>query len=181
MIEWSSMFFDSWRAIGRVLVVGVCGYVLLVFVLRMSGKRTLSKMNAFDFIVTVAIGSGFAAMLLTKDIPLAEGMIGLSLLVLLQYVVTWLSVRSKRFSDLVKSQPTLLFFRGKFLHDAMRRQRINEAEVFGAIRESGIAGVEDVEAVVLEPTGTLAVLRRTDAPPTALEGVARRQDHVSLE
>jgi hypothetical protein len=56
------MFFESWSGLGRVLVVGVLAYGALVFVLRVSGKRTLSKMNAFDLIVTVALGSTIATV-----------------------------------------------------------------------------------------------------------------------
>jgi uncharacterized membrane protein YcaP (DUF421 family) len=166
-----TILFDNWQSIGRVAIMGVAGYVLLVFVLRISGKRTLSKMNAFDFIITVALGSGFAAMLLNKDIAMAEGMLGLSMLVFLQYTVAWLSVRWPWFSDLVKSQPALLFYRGQFLREAMRRERSNEAEILGAARESGIASLEDIQAVVLEATGTMSFLRATDNPPQALQGV----------
>ena len=54
------MFFDSWAGLGRVLVVGVLAYSALVLLLRISGKRTLTKMNAFDLVVTVALGSTLA-------------------------------------------------------------------------------------------------------------------------
>jgi uncharacterized membrane protein YcaP (DUF421 family) len=105
------MLFDSWAGVGRVLLVGTLAYVLLIFVLRITGKRTLSKMNAFDLIVTVALGSALASTMLSKSVPLAEGMLGLTLLVVLQYAVTWLSVRSESFQDLVKAQPQLLVHR----------------------------------------------------------------------
>ena len=53
------LFFNSWNDLGRVLVLGVLGYVSLVLLLRVSGNRTLSKLNAFDFVVTIALGSTF--------------------------------------------------------------------------------------------------------------------------
>lgn len=89
------MFFDSWTGLGRVIVVGTAAYVILVFMLRVSGKRTLSKLNAFDFVVTVALGSTLATILLSKDVALAEGVLALALLVFLQMGITWLSVRSE--------------------------------------------------------------------------------------
>ncbi|RMD68975.1 MAG: DUF421 domain-containing protein, partial [Cyanobacteria bacterium J149] len=49
------MFFETWSGLGRVLIVGVLAYAGLIVLLRFSGKRTLSKMNAFDLIVTVAL------------------------------------------------------------------------------------------------------------------------------
>lgn len=78
------MFFDTWQGLGRIVVVGVLAYAALVIFLRFSGKRTLSKMNAFDLIVTVALGSTLATILLSKDVALAEGLLALLLLIALQ-------------------------------------------------------------------------------------------------
>lgn len=152
------MFFDSWTDLGRVLVVGVMAYLGMVFLLRISGKRTLSKMNAFDFIVTVALGSTLATVLLSKDVALAEGILAFALLIFLQYIITWLSVRSSTVFQLIKANPELIFYQGQFLESAMKQARVNEAEIRAAIRASGIANLEDVAAVVLETDGTFTVL-----------------------
>ncbi|WP_027136073.1 DUF421 domain-containing protein [Geminicoccus roseus] len=152
------MFFDSWYGLLRVLVVGTIAYVGLILVLRISGKRTLAKLNAFDLVVTVALGSTLASVLLTKSVALVEGMLGFVLLISLQYLVAWLSVRSSRFSALVKSEPTLLLHRGRFLEGALREQRVTRQEVLSALRGHGAAEPGDVVAVVLETDGTLSVI-----------------------
>ncbi|CAA9571427.1 MAG: FIG00989832: hypothetical protein [uncultured Thermomicrobiales bacterium] len=168
------MFFDSWAGLGRVLIVGTLSYAALVAVLRVSGSRTLSKMNAFDLVVTVSLGSTLATVLLSKDVALAEGVLALSLLVGLQFAVTWLSVRSSRVSDLVKAEPTLLFYRGRLLGDQLRRARVTEEEVRSAVRGQGIGSMDAIEAVVLETDGTIAVVERTDATPSALGDLPRQ-------
>ena len=56
------MLFDSWAGLGRTLLVGPLAYVALVLLLRISGKRTLTKLNAFDLVVTVALGSTLATV-----------------------------------------------------------------------------------------------------------------------
>ena len=61
-----TMLFDDWRSLGRVLLVGTAVYISLVAILRISGKRTLTKFNAFDFVVTVALGSTLATVLLSR-------------------------------------------------------------------------------------------------------------------
>jgi uncharacterized membrane protein YcaP (DUF421 family) len=157
------MFFDSWLGLLRVLVVGTLAYVALVVVLRVSGKRTLAKLNAFDLIVTVALGSTLATVLLSKSVALAEGLLAFLLLVGLQYLVAWLSVRSQRFSDLVKSEPTLLLHRGRFLEVAMRHQRVTRQEILSALRSSGVADLQDAAAVVLETDGSLSVIAEASA------------------
>ena len=153
------MILDSLVVLGRTLVVGVLAYILMVLILRLTGKRTLSKWNAFDFIVTVALGSGLATVILSADVSLAQGGLALLLLCLLQLVVTWLSVRSERFQNLVKSTPALLLRDGAFQKEAMARERVTEAEIRAALRGQGIAAVEETAAVILETDGTFSVIR----------------------
>ncbi len=102
------MFFNGWPNLERVLIVGALAYVGLIVLLRFSGKRTLAKMNAFDFVVTVALGSTLATVLLSKDVALAEGLAACATLIALQFIIAWLSVRSQTVSGFVKSEPSLL-------------------------------------------------------------------------
>ncbi|MYZ48798.1 DUF421 domain-containing protein [Propylenella binzhouense] len=152
------MLFDSWSGIGRVLLVGTLAYVALVALLRISGKRTLSKMNAFDLVVTVALGSTLATVLLSKSVALAEGLAAFAVLILLQYLVARLSVRSRAFSALVKSEPRLLLSDGRYLEGAMREERVVQEEVLAAIRSSGFSDPGEVAAVVLETDGSFSVI-----------------------
>lgn len=150
--------FTGWDPIIRILVVGAAAYLALVVVLRASGKRTLSKLNAFDLVVTVAIGSTFSSILTSKDLALAEGVAALALLVGLQYAVTFLSVRIKGIDRLVKSEPTLLLKDGEPLPGALRRQRVTLDELRAAIRTSGGAELSDAAFVVLESDGSLSAV-----------------------
>ena len=103
------MFFDNWFGLLRVLVITPLAYLALISLLRVSGKRTLSKMNAFDFVVTVALGSTFATIILSSDVALIEGVLAFFMLIASQFVITWLSVRSEAVKRFVKSEPSLLF------------------------------------------------------------------------
>jgi uncharacterized membrane protein YcaP (DUF421 family) len=136
---------------------------MLIVFLRISGKRTLSKMNAFDLVVTVALGSTLATVLLSRSVPLAEGVLALALLICLQFVLTWASVRSRRVRDLIKSEPALLVRDGVYLEKAMRKERMTREEVDAALRESGVAALSGAAAVVLETDGSLSVIESGDA------------------
>ena len=156
------IFFGDPAFLVRVLIVGVCAYVALVIIVRLSGKRTLSAMNAFDFIVNVAVGSILASTIVSRDVSLAEGVLALGILVVLQYAVSWSSVRSERVQKAVKSEPRLLCYDGEFLHDAMLRERITEGEIRQTLRSEGVASLESVHAIVLETNGNLSVLQKSD-------------------
>jgi uncharacterized membrane protein YcaP (DUF421 family) len=155
------LFFDDWSTLGRTLIVGVLAYVALVAILRVSGKRTLTKFNAFDLIVTVALGSTLATILLNKEVTLAEGILALSLLIFLQYFITWLSVRSPWFQHLVKAEPTLIAHEGRFLDDALRRERVTREEVEAALRSSGMTEISQAATVILETDGSISVIGKS--------------------
>ena len=152
------MLFDDLAGLGRVIAVGTLAYAALIFLLRITGKRTLSKMNAFDLVVTVALGSTLATVLLSKDVALAEGILAFALLIFLQFLVTSLSIRSKRFEHWIKAEPQLLYHDGRFLTDAMRRERVTEDEVKAAMRQQGHDDAVGVSAVVLETDGSMSVI-----------------------
>ena len=157
------MFFDSWGELGRVVLVGTLAYLGLVTMLRLSGNRTLAKMNAFDFVVTVALGSTLATILLSRDVALAEGLVAFGLLIGLQYAITWLSVRSSTVNGLVKAEPRLLLHRGQLLHRQMRAARVVEGEILAAVRQEGIGSLEEVDAVVLETDGAFSIVQSSGA------------------
>ena len=159
------MFFDGWGPLVRTLVVGAMAYVALVALLRVSGKRTLSKMNAFDLVVTVALGSTLASVLTSRDIGLAQGILAFALLIGLQLVITWASVRVRWVGGMVKAEPRLLARRGALLREAMRRERVTEDEVLAAVRGAGIDGLEGVDAVILETDGSVSVVASSAPRP----------------
>jgi uncharacterized membrane protein YcaP (DUF421 family) len=171
------MFFDGLDDLVRVLVLGVLSYAGIVVLLRATGKRTLSKMNAFDFIVTVALGSILASLLLNEDVTLSEGLLAIAVLCVLQYAVTWLSLRSEWFQSLVKARPAVLLSRGERLPEAMRRERVTEEEILAALRAHGMAGPEEAAAVILETDGSLTALpTRKEAEYVAMRNVSGRVD-----
>lgn len=156
------LFYNRWEDLARTLIVGVLAYVFLIGCLRWSGKRTLSKMNAFDFIVTISLGSVLASILLSKSVSLAEGMVALSLLVGLQFIVTWTSVRVRWVRRLVTGEPLLLLEHGAFLPTALQQARVTQDEVCAAVRAAGIGSLDQVAAVVLETDGSFSVVKHSD-------------------
>lgn len=157
------ILFNSWEDIWRILLVGVLAYLSLVAFLRISGKRTLSKLNAFDLVVTVALGSTLATILLSREVSLAEGLVALGLLVALQYVIAWSAARWEPVSKFIKSEPALVLYKGDMLPSAMRRQRVTRSEILQVLRSQGIDSIGEVDSVVLETDGSFSVIRQISA------------------
>lgn len=152
------MFEITLSSFIRIVTVGFLAYISLVIFLRTSGKRTLTKLNAFDLVVTVALGSTLATIILSKDVSLLEGITALALLIVMQYVITFASVRSKSFTNLIKSEPKLLYSGNSFLTQAMKKERITENEILQAVRKQGIGSMNEVRAIILENDGGMSVI-----------------------
>jgi uncharacterized membrane protein YcaP (DUF421 family) len=157
-------FFDSWYLMGRTATLTVLGFAAMIIMLRVSGKRTLSKMNVFDFVFVVAVGSVMAATIVEKDVTLLEGMMSLSLLIGIQIVLAKIAAYSKTAEKIINGEPALLLAKGQFIERALKKERVTKEEVRAAIRDKGVNRVEDVDAVILENDGTLTVTWEARGP-----------------
>lgn len=172
-MDWSQMFFQNWSGIVRTVAVGTLAYAILVLSLRVSGKRTLAKLNAFDFVITVALGSTLATILLSEGVALAEGVTAFVLLISLQYVVAAASVRSRTIAKLVRSEPTLLAHDGQMLLDAMHKARVTRAELATVIRTSGHHDVSEIGAVILESDGSFSIIASKGISKASVSGLGQ--------
>ncbi len=152
------MFFDGWGKLGRSLVLAVLAYAALVIMLRLSQKRTLSKMNVFDFVFVVALGSTLATTILSPDVALADGLVAFGALMGLQILLSWLCATSHRVDSFVNGEPSLIFHNGNFLKGAMLRERVTKEELLLATRCQGVADLGTVDSIVLETNGELSVV-----------------------
>lgn len=165
---------DGWGSILRIICITPLAYFAIVFLLRISGKRTLSKMNAFDFVVTIALGSILASVALNKDIPLANGVIAFFSFIGCQFLFTWLSVRVDLVRSLITSNPSLIFYKGEFIYPTMKKERITVEEIRSAARQKGLSTLEGIGMIILEATGDIAIVERvSNGNTTILEDVEK--------
>lgn len=157
----TNWLFNSWEDIARVVVVAVLGYLTFTIIIRFSGKRTISKMNTFDIILSIAIGSLLGRTILAKDAALLESVAALGTLILMQALFTWMSTRHAGIRDLVHPRPALLFYHGELFLSTMHRARVSNEDIREAVRSKGMASMDEVDAVVLEPDGKLSIVKRS--------------------
>ena len=168
--------FGSWDSLARIVTISIAIYVVVLLLLRMSGNRTLAKTAAFDQVVSVALGSVLATVILSKDTRLADGATAFLMLIALQFVVAFLILRSKAVQKLVISNPQVLVQDGRLREVDMRRVRLVESDVHAALRKAGVGRVEDAALVVLESDGTFSVVKASSG--TTLNTVAGLEDQL---
>ena len=156
------LLFKNWESLWHVAVCTVLAYFVLFLFIRISGKRTLAKLTAFDFVVTVTLGSTLSSMILGK-VTLAEGAVALAIIIILQYFLAWSAKESKVLEKVINSSPTIVFYRGEFLKDAMDKEVLTHEEIYAEIRKYRMLDVDQVEAVVMELNGELTVIKKSQA------------------
>lgn len=156
----AEFFFNNWRAIARIAFIGAAGYLSIIILLRLTGARTLARLDPFDVVIVITLGSAFGRVMTAREVAFVEALTAFVVLIGMQVLFSWLRARYPRVVRLLAPPPTLLFFRGEFMRDTMTRERVAEPDLVAAIREHGIGSLEDVEAIILESNGRLAVVAR---------------------
>ncbi|MBD3581259.1 DUF421 domain-containing protein [Flavobacterium selenitireducens] len=165
----SDWLLDDWDTVHHTAACTAIAFVSLFLFIRISGKRTLSKLNAFDFVVSVSMGSTLSSMILGK-VTLAEGSTALIVIIALQFTLAWMATRSSKLEKVINSEPSLLYYEGRFLRETMEREYITESEIIAEIRKYRINRIDRVKAVVLELNGEMTVVRKSDGPgPTSTD------------
>ncbi|MFS0775836.1 DUF421 domain-containing protein [Neobacillus sp. 3P2-tot-E-2] len=139
-------------------------YVLILLFFRVMGKREIGELSILDLVVFVMIGEMAIVSIDNPKRPLIETIIPMVLLVLIQIGLAMLSLKSKRFRDLVDGKPTIIINKGKIDEQAMRKQRYNFDDLLTQLREKDIRSIADVEFAILESSGSLSVIEKINNP-----------------
>ena len=158
-----TIFFDNIDKLGRIVLTAVMVYVLIVLATKVSGKRSTSQLNNFDWIVTVMIGSLGASTVLLENIPFIEGAASIVTLYMLQFLVTKYASISPAFSSIILSEPRIVFYQGQFLPEAMRAERLTRQELECAMRSEGVHSLSEIEAIVFESDAKLTIITKPDS------------------
>lgn len=135
-------------------------YLLILLIFRLMGKREIGELSILDLVVYIMIAEmASLAIENTKD-PLVDTLLPISVLVIIQITLAMLSLKSKKFRDIVDGKPTIIINNGKIDEKAMRSQRYNFDDLLLQLREKDVGDIADVEYAILEPSGTLSIFQK---------------------
>ncbi|WP_088007269.1 DUF421 domain-containing protein [Indiicoccus explosivorum] len=167
-----TMLYDGWKDLVRAFLITLLAYPLLILLLRTFGKRTLTKANMFDFIVTVTYGATLASILTSSHVSLAEGAVILLMLTVLQYAASKGMMNSRRIENVLKADPSFLYREGEFYDEELQRQRLRVDDLKAKVRQQGMSSLDNVQAIVLEGDGSISVIKKDNGSThDALEGI----------
>lgn len=157
MIDWS-WITTSPTAVSTIVFKAILIYTALIFLTRLSGLRSFSKMSSFDFVITVSMGTILGSTVLTEDPALLQAIVGLATLYAIQYGVSWARRHGQLVGKVVDNEPLLLMAGSEILTDNLTRARVTRGDLYAKLREANVLDLSQVRAVVFESTGELSVL-----------------------
>jgi len=175
MMEWIYKLNDPlWQTLAASTLV----FFAIIILTRIVGLRSFAKFTAYDFAFTVAIGSSVAAIL-TSSTTVVHGAVAISSLLLLTYIFSSLERKFDIIKKLLSNKPLLLMEKDKILTNNLKHARIHKDQLLAKLREANVLDFNEVEAVVLESTGDISVLHKSNPTSTnelnsvLLEGVRK--------
>ncbi|MEH7011427.1 DUF421 domain-containing protein [Neobacillus niacini] len=135
-------------------------YVLILAIFRLMGKREIGELSILDLVVFIMIGELAIVAIDDPEQSLIQTTIPMVLLMIIQIAMATISLKSKRFRDIVDGKPTIIINRGKIDEEAMRKQRYNFDDLLTQLREKDIRSIGDVEFAILESSGSLSVIEK---------------------
>ncbi|MEH6831102.1 MAG: YetF domain-containing protein [Sulfitobacter sp.] len=130
----------------------------ILILTRFHGLRSFSKMSAFDFAITVSIGSVLASAVTTLDTGVWTFVGSIIALFLVQVCISQLRIRSDRVKEMVDNTPLLLMEDGKMNSANMRKAGVTTSDLWAKLREANAYNLDEVRAVIMETTGDVSVL-----------------------
>lgn len=161
--------------LGALVLRAVVVYAFLLAVLRLGGRRELGQMTSFDLVLLLVISNAVQNAINAGDNSLAGGLVSAVTLVALNWAVGWASYRWRRVERFLQGRPARIVTDGKIHFGELRRELITLAELRSALRKQGIRRFAECAQVVLEPDGTLSVVR-ADTPPLPVQELAHPDD-----
>lgn len=149
-------------------------YVLLLIVIRALGRRTIGNVSAFDLLVALMLGELVDEMIY-GDVRFIQGTVAIVVIAGLAFGDSLLCYWDKGLEAILEGKPTLVVKGGRFHREGMRRERMNEKDVLGALRIQGIRDMREVEFAVVEHDGSVSAVRYEWAEPAIKADVDREQ------
>lgn len=156
--------FTSGYIMLDIVIRTVVIYAVVLFGMRLAGKRQVGQMTPFDLVLLLLIANAVQNAMTGPDTSLVGGIVAAATLILLNVAISRLVLRNKPFRGAVEGHPTLLIHSGQVLRRNLEQENITEDELRQALREHGVAMIEEVQSAILEIDGSISVIKTDEMP-----------------
>jgi len=161
MDMWQELLMHAYKTI---ILFGVS-----LILVRFIGKRAIAQLSPFDLITMIIMGSAIAIPLEDNSIKLTYGIIPVSIISLLNYVLAILITKSRKLENLIQGRSTVLIRNGEVLINNMKKERITIADLLVLLREKNICNINEIEEATIEPNGKISIIKKKSMQPVTCQ------------
>ncbi|HEY6767499.1 MAG TPA: YetF domain-containing protein [Candidatus Sulfotelmatobacter sp.] len=169
------MLFPAGHVLLQIVLRTGLIYLVVLIGVRLSGKREVGQMTPFDLTLLLLLSNSVQNAMTGPDTSLSGGVAAAATLLVLNYVVAYLSGGNRRVRRFIQGEPSLLVHDGQIIQAHMARERVSMDELQRALREHGIATWHEVALAVLEVDGSISCLKYDEIKPDANTHLVRRK------
>lgn len=136
-------------------------YLVVLLMVRITGKRTVGQFTPFDLIVVVLLGESVGESMVGGDHSLVGGLILAATLLGLNWLVGFISAHSPKFDEIIEGRPVLVARDGELFHDVLLKQSLNVRDFEDAMRQANCNDLSKVELAMLETSGHITVVTKS--------------------
>ncbi|HAL88340.1 MAG TPA: hypothetical protein DCO69_04315 [Clostridiales bacterium] len=157
-------------------------YLVLIFAVRLMGKRQIGEMEPAEFVVTMLVANLAAIPMQDGAIPLYSGLVPILTVLGVELVLSGVILRSVRLRRLLCGKPVILIDNGRILQENLRSARINLDELTGQLRAKDVLDIRTVQFAILETSGDLSVFPYPKEKPASAKdaGVQASKQHLPV-
>lgn len=155
-------------------------YLLVVFVMRVMGKRQVGQLQPFEFVLAIMIADLVAVPMQDKEIPLINGIVPIVTLLIAQLTLSYISLKSTKARSIICGRPSILIRNGQIEEEELSRLRYNVNDLTEQLRAKGFANLQDVEFAILETRGDLSVIPKSQKRPLNPEDLQLSTEYEGL-
>lgn len=156
--------FTSGSIVFEIVLRTAIIYIAVLVGMRLAGKRQVGQMTPFDLVVLLLIANAVQNAMTGPDTSLVGGLVAAATLLVLNAIISRLALRNRRARHVVEGEPTLLVHAGRIIRGNLAQEKIGEEEILQALREHGVATIEEVQGAVLEIDGSISVIKKDEMP-----------------
>ncbi|MCR6109126.1 DUF421 domain-containing protein [Bacillus sp. A301a_S52] len=151
--------------LGNVLIRGIIGFLLLLLLARIMGKKHITDMTFYEYIVGIAIGSIAAELTFSPHVRMSNFILGMIVWAILPVIASKLELHSLLFRKLSEGMPTTLIENGKILEENLKKENLTVDELMIHLRQKDAFSLADVESAVMEKSGLISILKKKNTQP----------------
>ena len=148
-----------------IVIRALIFYILLTLMMKLMGKRQIGEMQLSELVTTVLLSELAVLPVTDTDIPLLHGVLPLLMISSIEVIVSFASRKSKKFRIFLNGNPITLYENDGFIEQNLTKARVSAEDIEAQVRINGFEDMKDIKTVILERTGKMSVLPKTDNQP----------------